>query len=128
MLVDLAAIVYLILTVVAVGFQLALALGAPWGELALGGQYPGRLPPLMRAMAVVQAVVLSLLAVIVLSKAGLILPEATADSPNVAYIPVVVMAFSAWMNINTRSVRERKLWAPVTIAMLVCALVVALVV
>lgn len=127
MLVDVAAIIYLALTVVAVGFQLALALGAPWGELALGGRYPGRLPPLMRAMAVVQAVILSLLALIVLSKAGLVLPEATTDSPNVAYIPVVIMAFSAWMNINTRSVRERKVWAPVTIAMLVCALVVALV-
>lgn len=128
MLVDLAAIVYLVLTVVAVGFQLALALGAPWGELALGGRYPGVLPPLMRVMAVVQGVILSLLALIVLSKAGLVLPEATADSPNVAFIPVVVMGFSAWLNINTRSVRERKLWAPITIAMLVCALVVALVV
>ena len=128
MLVDLAAIVYLILTVIAVGFQLALALGAPWGELTLGGRYPGRLPPLMRAMAVVQAVILSLLALIVLSKAGLVLPEATADSPNVAYIPVVIMAFSVWLNINTKSVQERKLWAPVTIAMLVCALIVALVV
>lgn len=128
MLVDLAAIVYLVLTVIGVGFQLALALGAPWGELTLGGRYPGRLPPLLRVMAVLQAAILSLMAVIVLSKAGLVLPEATADSPNVAYIPVVVMAFSAWMNIKTPSVRERKLWAPVTIAMLACALVVALVV
>lgn len=128
MLADLAAIVYLALTVVSVGFQLALALGKPWGELAMGGRYPGRLPPLLRVMAVVQGVILSLLALIVLSKAGLVLPEATADSPNVAFIPVVVMGFSAWLNINTRSVRERKLWAPITVAMLVCALVVALVV
>jgi hypothetical protein len=128
MLVDLAAIVYLVLTVVAVGFQLALALGAPWGELAMGGRYPGRFPPVLRVVAVGQAVILSLLALIVLSKAGLVLPEATADSPNVAYIPVVVMGFSAWMNIRTPSVRERKLWAPVTVAMLVCALIVALVV
>lgn len=128
MLADLAAIVYLALTVVSVGFQLALALGKPWGELAMGGRYPGRLPPLLRVMAVVQGVILSLLALIVLSKAGLVLPEATADSPNVAFIPVVVMGFSAWLNINTKSVRERKLWAPITVAMLVCALVVALVV
>ncbi len=128
MLADLAAIVYLALTVVSVGFQLALALGKPWGELTMGGRYPGRLPPLLRVMAVVQGVILSLLALIVLSKAGLVLPEATADSPNVAFIPVVGMGFSAWLNINTRSVRERKLWAPITVTMLVCALVVALVV
>lgn len=39
-------------------FQFALALGVPWGEMALGGKYPGRLPSRMRIAALIQVVVL----------------------------------------------------------------------
>lgn len=32
-------------------FQLALALGAPWGTYVMGGTFPGSFPPAMRAAA-----------------------------------------------------------------------------
>jgi hypothetical protein len=48
---QLAAIVYTLATAVVVGFRLALAAGAPWGEYAMGGRFPGRFPPAMRAAA-----------------------------------------------------------------------------
>ena len=51
-----AAIIYTIVTAGVVGFQLALALGAPWGAYAMGGAYSGRFPPALRVAAVVQAV------------------------------------------------------------------------
>ena len=38
---QLAAIVYALATAVVVGFQVALAAGAPWGEYAMGGRFPG---------------------------------------------------------------------------------------
>ncbi len=123
---DLAAIAYLMLTVAAVGFHIALALGAPWGELTMGGRHPGVLPPVLRLVAAGQAIILSLLAFIVLSRAGLVLPEATADSPMIVWFPVVVSGFSAWLNLTTPSRRERRIWAPVTIAMFVASLVVAI--
>ena len=66
----LAALVHLVATAIVVSFQLLLALGAPWGEYTMGGRFPGRFPPRMRVLAVVQAVVLSLLALVVLSAAG----------------------------------------------------------
>ncbi len=69
---DLAALAYLAATLVVVGFQVALALGAPWGAYAMGGRFPGRFPPRMRLLAVVQTVVLGLLALVVLESAGLI--------------------------------------------------------
>lgn len=31
--------------IVVAAFQLALALGAPWGEMAMGGKFTGRFPP-----------------------------------------------------------------------------------
>jgi hypothetical protein len=70
-----AAIIYTIVTAGVVGFQLALALGAPWGAYAMGGAYPGRFPPALRVAAVVQAVLLGLMAGVVLARAGLMLPE-----------------------------------------------------
>lgn len=39
-------------------FQFGLALGAPWGELAMGEKFPGRWPINMRVAALFQIVVL----------------------------------------------------------------------
>ena len=55
-----------------VAFQLALAAGAPWGAYAMGGAFPGRYPPALRVLAVVQGAVIGLLVVVVLSDAGLV--------------------------------------------------------
>jgi hypothetical protein len=64
--VTLAARGYLVATLVVVAYQLALALGAPWGAYAMGGRVPGRFPPALRVLTLVQAVVLGLLALVVL--------------------------------------------------------------
>jgi len=56
-------------------FQLSLALGFPWGELAMGGKYPGRFPPKMRIVAIAQIVVLGLISLIVLTRAGMLFWE-----------------------------------------------------
>lgn len=121
-----AATVYSIATVGVVGFQIALALGAPWGAYAMGGAFPGRFPPRLRVAAVVQAIVLIALAVVVLAFAGLILPALVQDAPWLIWLAVAFSALAAVLNTITRSVGERRLWAPVTYVMLVCSLVVAL--
>lgn len=41
------------LLAVQVGFQAGLALGAPWGSAAYGGQHPGVLPARLRAVSAV---------------------------------------------------------------------------
>lgn len=107
-------------------FQIALALGAPWGELAMGGRFPGKFSPAMRVLAVVQASVLALLAVVVAIRGGLVLPEYFDASVTVIWIVVGVSALSLVMNLVTPSKRERILWAPVAFVMLVSSLVVAL--
>ena len=120
-----AAIVFVMATAGTVGFQLALAFGAPWGAYAMGGAFPGRYPPLMRLVAVVQAVLLVLIALIVLSRAGLVLRQWEASS----WLVWVVVAFSAIgcvLHIWTPSASERRIWAPVAGVMLICSLAVAL--
>lgn len=76
----LAAGAYAIVVAGVVCFQLALALGAPWGSYAMGGAFPGRFPIRMRITAVVQAALLALTVPIVLSRAGLVLP-AWSEAP-----------------------------------------------
>jgi hypothetical protein len=120
---DLAALAYLAATLLVVGFQVALALGAPWGAYAMGGRFPGRFPPPMRLLALVQAVVLGLLALVVLESAGLI---SLGLAEWLIWVAVAVSAVSVVMNAASRSPGERRLWVPVGLVMLASSLVVAL--
>jgi hypothetical protein len=121
-----AAVAYAAVTLVVVGFQLALAAGAPWGAYAMGGSRPGRFPPALRVAAVVQAVVLALLAVVVVSRAGVAFVGLLDGVPWLVWVPVAVGALSLALNAASRSAGERRLWVPVAAVLLASSLVVAL--
>ena len=120
-----AAYLSSVLIAFVVAFQLALALGAPWGEMAMGGKFPGRLPLRMRIAALVQIVVLVFIALIVLTRAGVILDEFSSLSKSVIWAVVVFSLLGAILNTITPSKKERMLWAPVSIILLICATYVA---
>lgn len=122
----LAALLYVAATVIVVGFQVLLALGVPWGAYAMGGRFPGRFPPMMRVLALVQAVVLGLLAGVVLSAAGVIAPDLTERLPWLVWLAVAISAVSVVMNAASPSPAERRMWLPVGLVMLTTSLVVAL--
>ena len=121
-----AAIVFALATAIVIAFQVALALGAPWGRYAMGGAYPGQFPPRLRVGAVIQAGLLAVLALIVLGDAGLVLPELSADYPWLIWVAVAFSAVSVVLNAITRSAVERRIWLPFAIVMLVSSLAVAL--
>jgi hypothetical protein len=121
-----AALVYAVVAGGVVAFQLALALGAPWGRFAMGGAFPGRFPPPMRVAAVVQAVLIGLIAVAVLSAARLFLPAFAVAFPWLVWVAVVVSALAVVLNAISRSAGERRIWVPVASVLLVSSLVVAL--
>ena len=122
---SIAAIVYLVATAIVVGFQIALALGAPWGAYAMGGSFPGRLPPLLRVLALAQAFVLGLLALVVLSAAGLYAPELAEGAPWLIWAVVVLTAVGTALNLASRSPGERRLWVPVSAVLFLSSLAVA---
>lgn len=124
--VAIAALVFALITTIVVLFQFALALGAPWGAYAMGGVFPGRLPVKMRVAAVVQAILLALMAAIVLSRAGLAFVTWSQTAVWLIWGVVAICAFSAVLNVLTPSAGERRIWAPVTLLMLVCSLTVSL--
>ena len=120
-----AAYLFSVLIAFVVAFQLALALGAPWGDMAMGGKFPGRLPPRMRIAALVQIVVLVFIALIVLTRADVILDEFSSLSKSVIWAVVVFSLVGAILNTITPSKKERMLWAPVSLVLLICATYVA---
>ena len=121
----LAAVVYVGVSLVIIAFQLALAAGAPWGEFAMGGAYPGQFPPELRVAAVVQAVILALLALVVLARAGVMLPTWSKASGWLIWVAVAFSTLSLVLNTITPSARERMIWAPVALVLLVCGVTVA---
>jgi len=54
------AFAYAGLAMLPVLMHLANAAGAPLGRLTVGGRFPGRLPPVWRALALVQAALLGI--------------------------------------------------------------------
>lgn len=121
-----AALVYAAATTVIVGFQAALVAGAPWGEYAMGGRVPGRLPTAMRVAAAVQAVALAILALVVLDAGGVLSLGWVAALPWLAWVPVAVSGVSLLMNAVSRSPKERRTWVPVALVLLVSSVIVAL--
>jgi len=121
-----AAVVYAIVVTGVITFQVALALGAPWGAYAMGGAFPGRFPPRLRVAAVVQGALLAGTIAVVLARAGIALPE-LSDATNWLTWAVVAIAFVALiLNAISPSAGERRIWVPVTLGMLASSLVVAL--
>jgi len=106
-------------------FQIALALGAPWGSYAMGGAFPGRFPPAMRVAALVQALLIALMAAVVLSRAGLAFPSWSRASRRLVWLIVVFGAVGLVLNLATPSAGERMIWAPVALLLLVFSVLVA---
>jgi hypothetical protein len=119
-----AAWLYASVTCGVVGFQMALAAGAPWGRIAMGGVNPGALPPSSRVAALVQAALLAAMAGVVLARAGVVPWWARVSRPLVWGV-VAITAISFALNLLTPSASERALWAPVAGLLLCCSVIVA---
>ena len=107
-----AAIVYAGVSAGGVAFQIALAAGAPWGEFAMGGAFPGQFPPALRVGALIQAGLLGGMALVVLARAGLILASWRRVSRWLVWFVVAFAALSLALNLITPSAGERAIWAP----------------
>ena len=123
-LVPLATRVFVGLTCVVVVFQVALAGGAPWGHLTMGGAFPGRLPPGMRAAAVVQVLLLVTFALVVVARSGLAFPRWHATSRKLVWLVIAYFTIGTVLNAITPSPLERALWLPVVLTMLACVVIV----
>jgi hypothetical protein len=122
---QLAAHIFSILSVIVIAFQIALAVGVPWGQLTWGGKFPGRLPARMRGVAIFSAILLAVFAVVVETRAGMMLPAWQSVARVLIWIVVGYCALGVVANAVTPSRWERILWLPVVLVMLWCSFIVA---
>jgi hypothetical protein len=120
-----AAIVAVLLLGVLVLFQAALALGAPWGAAAWGGQNPGVLPRNLRIASAIAALVVYPIIILLVAAAGGLIGDdwVPVDLRIAMWVLAAILAIGAAMNFISRSPRER-IWGPVA---LVIAMFVALI-
>lgn len=125
MVVVIAAWIYAFAAIIVVLFQLALALGAPWGHLAMGGHVKGKFTPAMRIGAVLQALLMIGMAWIVASHAGVLTQNASSLWDIGIWVVVGISGLSLVLNLITPSRPERAFGAPIASAMFVSSLIVA---
>ena len=121
-----AALLYAIVSAGVVAFQIALAVGAPWGAYAMGEAFPEQFPPSMRIAALIQAALLVGMAAVVLARAELALPRWSGISRWLVWVVVAFAAVSLVLNLITPSAGERAIWAPTALLMLISSVVVAI--
>jgi hypothetical protein len=125
MLETVSAILFTTLTGIVIIYQGCLAAGMPWGEASMGGRYPGKYPPKMRIVAIINIIILCLIAAIILSKADLLLPQIKPISSIGSWIVVAFFGIGTVLNTITPSKIER-IWAPVALVQLITSIIVAI--
>ena len=106
-------------------FQLALVLGAPMGEYAFGGQSP-KLPAQYRFSSAVSFLLMLAISGHYVAQLGWLAPLLEPDLNSIVnWVLVGFFALSALVNNLTKSEKEKRLWGGVTIAMLLCSIIVA---
>ena len=110
---------------VVICFHVALLFGAPWGHLTLGGRYDRVLPVKIRLVSAPSAILMSLFIVAVLARGGVAFQGLHRISRMAIWPVVGYCVLGVLLNSVSRSKWERILWVPVTLAMLVTGLIVA---
>lgn len=119
------AIALTVVLVALAAFQLALALGAPWGHFAWGG-HNRVLPAGLRTGSVVSILIYALIAVIAWDRVGAIdvFPDLFSDIAMWVIFGYFVLGIG--MNAISRSKPERYTMVPVVIVLAVLSLLIAL--
>jgi hypothetical protein len=107
-------------------FQIALVLGAPWGEFTLGGRWKGRLPIRVRLIPLLSIALLVFFCVVVLARADFLGRASWALVPWLIWLVVAYCLLGCIVNAITPSRLERMLWLPVVASMLATSVIVAL--
>ena len=117
---EVAGWVYAALALGPMAMHVALTLGAPLGAWTVGGAHPGRLPRRLRPLALAQLGLLALMVVAIADRGGAL----EVGWPGWAHWAALALtAATAAANVMTPSRPERLLWGPVTVGMLVAAVV-----
>jgi hypothetical protein len=120
-----SAYIFSVFAAIVIIFQGCLAAGLPWGAASMGGKYPGKYPPHMRGVAVVNMLILALVTAVILSAADVAFPQLKSYTGTGIWAVVAFFVFGTITNIITPSKIER-IWIPVNLILLATSLIIAL--
>jgi hypothetical protein len=126
-LVSFAAIGAAVLMMGIAGLQAALALGAPLGAYAWGGQHRGVLPPRLQLGSALSVPALVGMAIIVLIRAGVLYPDFAPAMTWPVWAIFLFLMMNTFGNLASKSGPERMVMTPISAvtAALVCVVAMA---
>ena len=117
----------ILLLVLVTCFQVAIISGAPWGEYAFGGKNKGVLPKNLRIGSVITSFLYLGIAGHYLTQLGIFPKLLSPELNQVANWAIVgINTLALTMNTITPSKKERMIWAPVALVLLVTSVAIAL--
>ncbi|MFB8146312.1 hypothetical protein ACFC1W_06175 [Microbacterium sp. NPDC056003] len=119
------AILFTLVLALLAAFQLALALGAPWGRLAWGGQ-DRVLPAHKRIGSVISILIYAFMAVVAWDRVGAISVFPDLFSQIAMWVIFAYSVLGILMNAISRSKPERYTMVPVTIVLSVLSFLIAM--
>ncbi|GHA10212.1 hypothetical protein GCM10007989_00400 [Devosia pacifica] len=109
----LAAVVASLIFVLLAAFQAALALGAPLGRFAWGGQAGDVLPPRLQVASAASVPVLLAMSVIVLIRAGVLYSMWSPAMYWPCWAVFLFLTLNTFANLGSKSQSERRLMTPI---------------
>ena len=117
----------ILVLVLITAFQIALISGAPWGEYAFGGQNKGVLPRNLRIGSVITSFLYLGIAGHYLAQLGIFPKMLSPDLNQVANWAIVgINTLALIMNTIIPSKKERMIWAPIALVLLVSSVALAI--
>jgi len=110
---------------VVASFQLALAVGAPFGRASFGGADAGTLPVDLRLVSAFATVAWVIAALHALSRGGLTRRFSRLGNRRITWVLAGVTAVGALMNAASSSPWERFGWAPFTLTLAILCVILA---
>lgn len=126
MLIHYLSILFLFIILFVILFQFALLLGAPWGEYTMAGKFKGKLPVKVKFVVLIQIFVLILFAFIVVAKTQLAFQQCQNFGRIGIWFIVGFFVLGSILNLSTPSKKERNLWGPVNVVLLIISVIIAL--
>jgi hypothetical protein len=108
-------------------FQIALIAGAPWGEYAFGGRYKVALPRNLKIGSVISCCMYVGVACHFLAQIG-VFPQLLDSTLNTLanWSIVGIFSLALIMNTITPSKKERLVWAPIGLVLLITSVIIAI--
>jgi hypothetical protein len=124
MLMTILAVLFTILSLFVAIFQWLLFFKMPWGEYTMGGIHKGVLPKPYRIAALIQSFLILFNAFVVLNHTTLLTILPNSFTNIWMWVIMVMMGLSTVMNIITKSSKERRLWAPITLVVFISSVLI----